>query len=256
MQIRTLPLSRRAQRVAVATQEGAPGACRGGADRAAGMRQLPGRTKRPRLDLRLTILDSVPFGQEQVLEIERVWLLAIIAPDVVGVELADHAEPVDVCADNGVSMATAAAERLAHPLVRRNYRVATAAIEGLVDVVECCLRVHMPGALVYARPRMGKTHAVDYLCLHLARERPDVLTIRMSANIIGGFRRGVLQRAPHCCGSGARFSEGQIAEKRQGLIRRLREALAAASRGHVVALFCDEGAAPVEKQLRLAQRCP
>ena len=130
------------------------------------------------------------------------------------------------------------------------------AIEGLVDVVERCRRVHMPGALVYARPRMGKTHAVDYLCLHLARERPDVLTIRMSANIIGGFRRGVLQRAPHCCGSGARFSEGQIAEKRQGLIRRLREALAAASRGHVVALFCDEGAAPVEKQLRLAQRCP
>ena len=31
-----------------------------------------------RLDLRLTILDSDPFGQEQVLEIERVWLLAII----------------------------------------------------------------------------------------------------------------------------------------------------------------------------------
>ena len=34
--------------------------------------------------------------------------------------------------------------------------------------------------------------------------------------------------------------KGTIAEKRQGLIRRLREALAAAIRGHVVALFCDE----------------
>ena len=30
------------------------------------------------LDLRLTILDSDPFGQEQVLGIERVCLLAII----------------------------------------------------------------------------------------------------------------------------------------------------------------------------------
>ena len=69
-------------------------------------------------------------------------------------------------------MATATAERSAHPLVRRNYRVATSAIEGFVDLVERCLRVHMPGALIYARPRIGKTHAVDYLCLHLARDQP------------------------------------------------------------------------------------
>ena len=61
MQIRTFPLSRPAQRVAVAAQEGAPGACRGGADRAAGMRQLPGLVRNAhRLDLRLTILDSAP----------------------------------------------------------------------------------------------------------------------------------------------------------------------------------------------------
>jgi hypothetical protein len=27
---------------------------------------------------------------------------------------------------------------------------------------------------------MGKTHAIDHVCLHLARSRPDVLTLRMS----------------------------------------------------------------------------
>ena len=59
-----------------------------------------------------------------------------------------------------------------HPLTRRHYRVATAAIEALVDLVNHCLRVRIPGALVYARPRMGKTHAIDYAALHLAMGSP------------------------------------------------------------------------------------
>ena len=67
-----------------------------------------------------------------------------------------------------------------HPLVRRHYRVATAAIEQLVDLVERCIRVLVPGALIHARPRMGKTHAIDYVALHLARHRPDILVLRMS----------------------------------------------------------------------------
>ena len=77
-------------------------------------------------------------------------------------------------------MSPTSLERSEHPLLRRNYRVATTAIESFVDLVERCLRVLIPGALVYARPRMGKTHAIDYVCLHLARVRPEVLTVRMS----------------------------------------------------------------------------
>lgn len=130
-------------------------------------------------------------------------------------------------------------DRSVHPLVRRNYRVATTAIEDFVDLVERCLRVHMPGALVYARPRMGKTHAVDYVCLHLARARPDVHTIRMSCEhhrvaFEGAFFSALLTAA------GAREAlKGSIAEKRQELIRRLRERMAV-NRAHVVVLFCDE----------------
>lgn len=67
-----------------------------------------------------------------------------------------------------------------HPLVRRHYRVATAAIEQFVDLVERCIRVLVPGALIHSRPRMGKTHAIDYVALHLARHRPDILVLRMS----------------------------------------------------------------------------
>jgi hypothetical protein len=67
-----------------------------------------------------------------------------------------------------------------HPTSRRNYRVATAAIQEFVDLVDQCVRVMIPGALVHARPRMGKTHAIEYICLHLARQRPDLLVLRLS----------------------------------------------------------------------------
>ena len=73
---------------------------------------------------------------------------------------------------------SASATLALHPLVRRHYRVATAAIEELVDLVEHCVRLLIPGALVHARPRMGKTHAIDYVALHLNRHRPSVLVLR------------------------------------------------------------------------------
>jgi hypothetical protein len=132
------------------------------------------------------------------------------------------------------------AERPEHPLLRRNYRVATTAIESLVDLVERCLRVLIPGALVYARPRMGKTHAVDYVCMHLARVRPDVFTIRMSCehhrtDFEGPFFSALLIAA----GATGDVLKKSITVKRQELIRRLRERLGS-RKGHVVVLFCDE----------------
>jgi hypothetical protein len=137
-------------------------------------------------------------------------------------------------------MARRAIEVIEHPLLRRNYRVATAAIESFVDLVERCLRVLIPGALVYARPRMGKTHAIDYVCLHLARSRPDVLTLRMSCehhrtDFEGPFFCGLLIAA----GASGEALKASNTDKRQELIRRLRERLTA-RRGHIVVLFCDE----------------
>jgi hypothetical protein len=137
-------------------------------------------------------------------------------------------------------MARAQIESQAHPLVRRNYRVATPAIESFVDLVERCLRVLMPGALVYARPRMGKTYAIDYVCLHLERTRPEVLTIRLScehhrADFEGPFFSALLIAA----GATGDVLKTAITLKRQELIRRIRERLAT-RRGHIVVLFCDE----------------
>lgn len=137
-------------------------------------------------------------------------------------------------------MALAQLERFEHPLVRRNYRVATAAIEALADLVEHCLRVLIPGALIYARPRMGKTHAIDYVCLHLARIRPAVLTVRMSCehhrvDYEGPFFSALLIAA----GASGTVLKQSITVKRQDLLRRMLERLAA-RKGHIVVLFCDE----------------
>lgn len=126
-----------------------------------------------------------------------------------------------------------------HPLARRYYRVATAAIEGFVDLVEHCVRVLIPGALIYARPRMGKTHAIDYLALHLARNRGDLLVLRMSCehhrtDYEGPFFSALLSAA------GIWHPQPRsVAEKRFALMRRLSEQLQMRS-GHIVVLFCDE----------------
>ncbi|GLC96443.1 hypothetical protein Tamer19_58520 [Cupriavidus sp. TA19] len=126
-----------------------------------------------------------------------------------------------------------------HPLARRHYRVATAAIESFVDLVERCVRVLIPGALIYARPRMGKTHAIDYLALHLGRSRGDILVLRMSceyhrSDYEGPFFSALLSAA------GVRDPQPKtIADKRFALMRRLNEQLQMRS-GHIVVLFCDE----------------
>jgi hypothetical protein len=126
-----------------------------------------------------------------------------------------------------------------HPLTRRHYRVATAAIEALVDRVEHCLRILIPGALVYARPRMGKTHAIDYVAMHLGRTRPDVLVLRLScehhrSDFEGPFFSALLSAA------GVRHPQPtSIAEKRFALLCRFTEQLQLRN-GFVIVLLCDE----------------
>lgn len=128
---------------------------------------------------------------------------------------------------------------LNHPLARRHYRVGTAAIEELIDLIEHCLRVLIPGALVYARPRIGKTHALDYAALHLARHRADVLVLRLScehhrSDFEGTFFSTLLAAV------GVRHPlPKSIADKRFELLRSISEQVQARN-GHIVILLCDE----------------
>ncbi len=127
-----------------------------------------------------------------------------------------------------------------HPLSRRNYRVGTFAIEQFLDVVERCLRVLIPGALVYARPRMGKTNAIEYIRIHLKRARPSVLTFKLSCehhrvDFEGPFFSALLSAA----GAPPASIRGSLSDKRRALILLIHERLKEEG-GNVVALFCDE----------------
>lgn len=61
-----------------------------------------------------------------------------------------------------------------HPLVTGNYRLATPAIEAFYELVARCLRYRIPGALIYGPPRIGKTRAIEYVRLLLARQHPKM----------------------------------------------------------------------------------
>jgi|SRR5450631_1227337 len=112
-----------------------------------------------------------------------------------------------------------------HPLTKRHYRVATAAIEAFVKLVEMCVRLMIPGALIHARPRMGKTHAIDYVALHMERHRPELLVLRLSCEhhrteFEGPFFSALLGAA------GVRDENlNSNAKKRFALMCRLREQL-------------------------------
>ncbi|MBB5429848.1 midasin (ATPase involved in ribosome maturation) [Paraburkholderia sp. JPY158] len=63
-----------------------------------------------------------------------------------------------------------------HPLVTGNYRLATPAIEAFYELVARCLRYRIMGALIYGPSRVGKTRAIEYVRLLLARQFPKITT--------------------------------------------------------------------------------
>ena len=79
------------------------------------------------------------------------------------------------------SLSTPPVRRQDHPLYRREYRVATPSIDMFWQLVTNCLTSRIPGALIYAQPRFGKTHAIQYLRLLLQREFPNVWTYHVQA---------------------------------------------------------------------------
>lgn len=63
-----------------------------------------------------------------------------------------------------------------HPLATGNYRIATPAIETFYELVERCLRYRIMGALIHGPSRIGKTRAIEYVRLLLARNHPKMTT--------------------------------------------------------------------------------
>ncbi|MDR6412339.1 AAA family ATPase [Paraburkholderia terricola] len=126
-----------------------------------------------------------------------------------------------------------------HPLVTGNYRLATPAIEAFYELVTRCLRYRIMGALIYGPSRVGKTRAIEYVLLLLARQYPKITTYHAQCehkprHAEGPFFATLLEavgdHAPNA---------GTSSAKRSRLSLRIREA-AARSGSNAVLMFLDE----------------
>ena len=130
--------------------------------------------------------------------------------------------------------------RESHPLYRREYRVATPSIERFWLLVQRCLTRRIPGALIYAQPRFGKTHAIQYLRLLLQREYPTVCTYHVQAEHKPNHTEGAfftnLMQAVHV----PMASEHTSNAKKRSLLREKIIEHAHRARGNWVVFFADE----------------
>ena len=63
-----------------------------------------------------------------------------------------------------------------HPVTMQKYIVATHSIERLYLRVKKCIKLRVPGSLVYARTRYGKTYATRYVASALKADFPNIVT--------------------------------------------------------------------------------
>ena len=126
-----------------------------------------------------------------------------------------------------------------HPVARKRYRIPTPAIEQFYALVQRCVQLSIPGAIVYARTRFGKSSAIVYSQWLLANERPTLPVLRMRiehkrlASEIAFFS-ALLTAAEH------RATSGRDPTKlRQRLKQRLLE-IADRNKSSAMLMFLDE----------------
>jgi hypothetical protein len=126
-----------------------------------------------------------------------------------------------------------------HPLMTGNYRIAIPAIEEFYELVARCLRYRVMGALIYGPSRIGKTRAIEYVRLLIARNYPRMTSYHAQCehkprHAEGPFFANLLEAV-----GDPDPNAGSNTSKRMRLALRIREAAARAGSG-VVLLFCDE----------------
>ena len=127
----------------------------------------------------------------------------------------------------------------AHPVARKRFRIPTPAIAAFYELLQRVLLLSIPGAIVYARTRFGKTSAIVYLQWLLAQERPTLPVLRLriqhkrAASEIAFFS-SLLTMASHQASSGR-----DPTKLRQRLAQRLLE-IADANKSPAILFFFDE----------------
>lgn len=126
-----------------------------------------------------------------------------------------------------------------HPLVLQKYIVPTPSIDSLYLNIKRCLKLRVPGAIIYAMTRWGKTYAARYVALMLKADFPRLVVFTFDCHSRSrpsesAFFTNLLRAVGHEKAEG-----GMASSKRVRLINKLLEMLQA-SRQNMLVVFADE----------------
>lgn len=126
-----------------------------------------------------------------------------------------------------------------HPVTRHQYIVPTPSIDALMQKVKRLVRMHTPGAVIFAYPRFGKTYGIRYVKNALQGEYPGVVCLSCGTEAKkkpseDAFFTTLLEATAHL---GA--LTGSVTRKRRRLIERICELVDASGHNWFV-IFADE----------------
>lgn len=126
-----------------------------------------------------------------------------------------------------------------HPVSMQKYIVPTPSINELYLRVKKCIKLRVPGAIVYAMSRYGKTYAARYVAISLKTDFPHLVTFTFSCHKKktpneASFFSNLLRAVGH-----ERPESGLAYQKRIRLLNKLLELLVA-SKQNLLVVFADE----------------
>lgn len=126
-----------------------------------------------------------------------------------------------------------------HPLILRRYVLPTASIEELYLRIKQCFKLRVPGAIVYAMTRWGKTYAIRQIIAELRRDFPKLVAITFDCHkkkfpSETAFFSNLLRAIGH-----EKAETGSAYVKRARLLNKLMEMLQASGQ-NVLVVFADE----------------
>lgn len=126
-----------------------------------------------------------------------------------------------------------------HPLSLQKYIVATPSIDELYIAVRKCIKLRVPGGLIYAFTRYGKTYAIRYIRRALSLDFPGLFTIGIGCQkrrtpSESAFFSNFLKGAGH-----SKFETGTNKQLRIRLMHHLLDKLSVSKQNFFV-VFADE----------------
>jgi hypothetical protein len=126
-----------------------------------------------------------------------------------------------------------------HPVTQHQYMIPTPSIDALMQKIKRLIKMHTPGAVIYAYPRFGKTYGIRYVKNAIQYDFPGAVALSCGTEAKkspseDAFFTTLLEAAGH---SGA--LTGSVTRKRRRLIDRISELVDASGYNWFV-IFTDE----------------